>query len=47
MIEAVENQSPDFVIVDEISTKEECQAARTITGVYGCLHMCVCVNTSC
>lgn len=32
LIEAVENQSPDFVIVDELSTKEECQAARTITG---------------
>ena len=32
MLEAVENQSPDIVIVDELSTKEECQAARTITG---------------
>jgi len=32
MIEAVENQSPDIVIVDELSTKEDCQAARTIVG---------------
>lgn len=32
MLEAVENQSPDVVIVDELSTKEECAAARTITG---------------
>ena len=32
MIEAVENQSPHFVIVDELSTKEDCQAARTIAG---------------
>lgn len=32
MLEAVENQSPDIVIVDELSTKEECSAARTITG---------------
>jgi stage III sporulation protein SpoIIIAA len=32
MIEAVENQSPEIVIVDEISNKEQCQAARTIVG---------------
>lgn len=32
MLEAVENQSPDFVVIDEISSKEECQAARTIAG---------------
>ena len=32
MLEAVENQSPDIVFVDELSTKEECQAARTISG---------------
>ena len=32
MIEAVENQSPDIIIVDELSNKEECNAARTITG---------------
>ena len=32
MIEAVENQSPDIVIVDELSTKEDAQAARTIVG---------------
>jgi nucleoside-triphosphatase THEP1 len=32
MLEAVENQSPDVIIIDEISTKEECQAARTIAG---------------
>ncbi len=32
MLEAVENQSPDIVIVDELSTKEEAQAARTIVG---------------
>ena len=32
MLEAVENQSPDVVIVDELSTREECQAARTIMG---------------
>ena len=32
MIEAVENQSPDVIIVDELSNKEECHAARTITG---------------
>ena len=30
MIEAVENQSPDVVIVDEISNSEEVRAARTI-----------------
>ena len=30
MLEAVENQSPDVVIVDEISTLEEVRAARTI-----------------
>jgi stage III sporulation protein SpoIIIAA len=30
MREAVENQSPDVVIVDEISTLLEVQAARTI-----------------
>ena len=32
MIEAVENQSPDLVIVDELTNKEQCNAARTITG---------------
>jgi len=32
MIEAIENQSPDVVVVDELSTREECQAARTIVG---------------
>ena len=32
MVEAVENQSPDIVVVDELSTREECQAARTISG---------------
>lgn len=32
MIEAVENMSPDFIIVDELSNKDECTAARTITG---------------
>ena len=32
MLEAVENQSPDFIVVDEISTKEEAAAARTISG---------------
>jgi len=32
MIEAVENQSPDIVIVDELTNKEQCNAARTITG---------------
>ena len=32
MIEAVENQSPDIIIVDELSNREECNAARTITG---------------
>eukprot|EP00505_MAST-04D_sp_SCG-Rhode-Island_P000199 Stramenopile-MAST_4_protein_199 len=32
MIEAVENQSPDFVIVDEISNREQAAAARTIVG---------------
>ena len=32
MIEAVENQSPDYVIVDELSSKDEAQAARTISG---------------
>ena len=32
MLEAVENQSPDIVIVDELSTKEEAQVARTIIG---------------
>jgi stage III sporulation protein SpoIIIAA len=32
LIEAVENQSPDIIIVDELSTKEDCQAARTIIG---------------
>ena len=30
MIEAVENQSPDVVIVDEISSKRQAEAARTI-----------------
>lgn len=30
MREAVENQSPDVIIVDEISTQQEVQAARTI-----------------
>lgn len=30
MLEAVENQSPDVVIVDEISNKEEVRAAETI-----------------
>lgn len=30
MLEAVENQSPDVVIVDEISTPEEVKAAQTI-----------------
>ena len=29
--EAVENQSPDVIIVDEISTPDEVEAARTIT----------------
>jgi stage III sporulation protein SpoIIIAA len=32
MIEAIENQSPDAVIVDELLSREECQAARTIVG---------------
>ena len=32
MIEAVENQSPDIVIVDELSNRAECNAARTIAG---------------
>ena len=32
MIEAVENQSPDIVIVDELTNREQCNAARTITG---------------
>lgn len=31
MIEAVENHTPDVIIVDEISGKEEVEAARTIT----------------
>ena len=31
MREAVENQSPDVIIVDEISTPEEVEAARTIS----------------
>lgn len=29
--EAVENQSPDVIIVDEISTLQEVEAARTIS----------------
>ena len=33
MLEAVENQFPDVIIVDEISTKEEVAAARTIAQV--------------
>ena len=32
MIEAVENQSPDIIVVDELSNRDECNAARTITG---------------
>lgn len=32
MLEAVENQSPEYVIVDEISSREQSQAARTING---------------
>ena len=32
MVEAVENQSPDFVIVDEISNRQQAEAARTIVG---------------
>eukprot|EP00947_MAST-08B_sp_MAST-8B-sp1_P000996 g996.t1 len=32
MLEAVENQSPDVVVVDELSTREEAAAARTISG---------------
>ena len=32
MVEAVENMSPEIVLVDEISNKPEAQAARTITG---------------
>eukprot|EP01047_Picozoa_sp_COSAG01_P019657 COSAG01_NODE_1098_length_11703_cov_1483.853844_13_plen_72_part_00 len=31
MIEAVENQSPDVVIVDEISSRKQAEAARTIS----------------
>merc|ERR1719336_3178527 len=30
MLEAVENQFPDVIIVDELSTKDEVMAARTI-----------------
>lgn len=30
MIEAVENHTPEVIIVDEVSTKEQAQAARTI-----------------
>jgi stage III sporulation protein SpoIIIAA len=30
MIEAVENQSPDVVIVDEISSRRQAEASRTI-----------------
>jgi hypothetical protein len=32
MLEAVENQSPDVVVVDELSTREQAAAARTIAG---------------
>ena len=32
MIEAVENQSPDIIVVDELSNREQCNAARTIAG---------------
>ena len=31
MLEAVENQSPDVVIVDEISAAAEVEAARTVS----------------
>ena len=31
MREAVENQTPDVIIVDEISTPQEVEAARTIS----------------
>ncbi len=30
MIEAVENHTPEVIVVDEIGTEEEAQAARTI-----------------
>ena len=30
MIEAVENHTPEVIIIDEIGTEEESQAARTI-----------------
>lgn len=30
MIEAVENHMPQVVVIDEIGTEAECQAARTI-----------------
>ena len=30
MIEAVENHNPEVIVIDEISTKEETEAARTI-----------------
>ena len=32
MIEAVENHSPQLVVVDELSSRRECDAARTIIG---------------
>lgn len=31
MIEAVENQSPDVIVVDEITNKRQAEAARTIS----------------
>lgn len=30
MIEAVENHMPEVIVIDEIGTEAECQAARTI-----------------
>eukprot|EP00747_Dinoflagellata_sp_TGD_P064844 gnl/TRDRNA2_/TRDRNA2_154084_c0_seq3.p1 gnl/TRDRNA2_/TRDRNA2_154084_c0~~gnl/TRDRNA2_/TRDRNA2_154084_c0_seq3.p1 ORF type:complete len:754 (+),score=141.56 gnl/TRDRNA2_/TRDRNA2_154084_c0_seq3:137-2398(+) len=45
MIEAVENHTPEVIIVDEVSSKEQAQAARTI-GRRGVSVVCTCHGNS-
>ena len=39
-MEAVENHTPEVIIIDEIGTEAECAAARTIAQ----RGLCVCVD---
>jgi len=39
-VEAVENHTPEVIIIDEIGTEAECAAARTIAQ----RGVCVCVD---